>query len=140
MEKKQLFYLRLITVLLAVIVLALVVLTVFLGKTVRTVESFSPQISSILSNIDTVSEALEQADTESILSAVNELSVNLQKVDWSAIDTMTTDAQKSLALAGEALEKTIKAIDALDIETLNKAIGDLRTVVEPLANLVERFR
>ena len=70
MEKKQLFYLRLITVLLAVIVLALVVLTVFLGRTVSTVESFSPQISSILSNIDTVSEALEQADTESILSAV----------------------------------------------------------------------
>ena len=140
MEKKQLIYLRLITVLLAVMLLALIVLTVFLGRTVRTVESFSPQINSILSNIDAVSESLEQADTEAILAAANELSVNLQEVDWSAIDTLTEDAQKSLTLAAEALEKTIEVIDALDIPTLNEAITDLRTVVEPLANLVSRFR
>lgn len=140
MEKKQLIYLRLITVLLAVMLLALIVLTVFLGRTVRTVESFSPQINSILSNIDAVSESLEQADTEAILRAANELSVNLQEVDWSAIDTLTEDAQKSLTLAAEALEKTIEVIDALDIPTLNEAITDLRTVVEPLANLVGRFR
>ena len=140
MEKKQLFYLRLITIMLAIMLIVLIVLTVFLGRTVNTVESFSPQINSILSNIDAVSEALEQADTEAILSAANELSFNLQEVDWSAIDTMTADAQKSLALAAEALEKTIVAIDELDIKTLNEAISDLRTVVEPLANLVSRFR
>ena len=140
MEQKQLFWLRLIAVFLFAMLLVLIVLTVYLGRTVKTVESFKPQISSILSNIDTVSKALEGADTEAILKAVNELSVNLQTVDWSELDGMAEDARKSLALAGEGLEKAIKTIDALDVPTLNAAIADLRTVVEPLANLVDRFR
>ena len=62
--------------------------------------------------------------------------VVLSTVNWNGlskdIGDMATQAQESLATAS-------KAVDELDIETLNKAIRERQTVVEPLAKLVGRF-
>ena len=48
------------------------------------------------------------------------------------INNVAVDAQNSMAEA-------LKAIDDLDIPTLNAAIKDLKTIIEPLAKLVGTF-
>ena len=48
------------------------------------------------------------------------------------VNTLTTDSQSAVT---EAIEK----LDAIDIDTLNKAIRDLSDVVEPLAKVSHFF-
>ena len=54
--------------------------------------------------------------------------VQVNSVDWQGLSEA---AKKSLEEAGNALE-------GVDVETLNQTIQDLKTVIEPLARLLQR--
>ena len=48
------------------------------------------------------------------------------------------DLGDTVLAAQRDMEEALKAIESIDIETLNKAIADLSAIVEPLARLFGR--
>ena len=77
--------------------------------------SLSTQAETVLTNLETVTEELAQADIGGLVSNV---------------DDLTQTSQDGIR---QALEK----VNAINLETLNKAIEDLAKVVAPLANLLQ---
>ena len=105
---------------LAAVCCLLLLLTV--AKIVPDIKELSNEISGIavkadtvLTNLETVTEELAQADIGGLVSNV---------------DDLTQTSQDGIR---QALEK----VNAINLETLNKAIEDLAKVVAPLANLVQ---
>ena len=161
-ESKLLFLARLrtwFTLGILVILLAGCAGLVFLGVQLRHYEA---QVSRIVQRVDDITAQLHRTDWEGLTSAVNDLtrgledvdlaetvkaldevSRQLQEIDWIGLNDdlgeLLVQAEASLADAQEALTKTSESLDALDIETLNEAISDLKTVIEPLANFTSRF-
>ena len=74
------------------------------------------QASGVITNLDTVTSELAKTDITGMMSD---------------LDSLVVSSEDSMAAA---LEK----IDAIDIESLNKAIKDLQSVVSPLAKLFGR--
>ena len=81
------------------------------------VYNMTGQAEIIMDNMETVTQTLADADLGGMVENVN---------------TLTTDSQSAVT---EAIEK----LDAIDIDTLNKAIRDLSDVVEPLAKVSNFF-
>lgn len=81
------------------------------------VNNMTGQAEIIMDNMETVTQTLADADLGGMVENVN---------------TLTTDSQSAVT---EAIEK----LDAIDIDTLNKAIRDLSDVVEPLAKVSKFF-
>lgn len=81
------------------------------------VNNMTGQAEIIMDNMETVTQTLADADLGGMVENVN---------------TLTTDSQSAVT---EAIEK----LDAIDIDTLNKAIRDLSDVVEPLAKVSHFF-
>lgn len=75
------------------------------------------QAETVLTNLETVTEELAAADLEGLVTNVDNL----------------------VATGQEGLEEVMVKLNAMDIETLNKAVEDLSKVVEPLARFAERF-
>lgn len=66
--------------------------------------------------------------TLATLDQADQALTQMSSVDWQAL---SASVQKSFDEAGKALE-------GVDVEALNDAIRDLRTVIEPLARLFSR--
>ena len=75
------------------------------------------QAETIMDNMETVTQALADADLGTMVENVNTL------------------AAESQTVVNDAMEK----LDTIDIDTLNKAIQDLSDVVEPLAKVSKIF-
>ena len=81
------------------------------------VEEMAGQAQTVMENLNTVTQALADADLSSI------------------VDNMSTLTVESQAAVADAMEK----LDTIDIDTLNKAIADLAEIVEPLAKVSKIF-
>lgn len=81
------------------------------------VNDMTDQAEIIMDNMETVTQTLADADLGGMVENVN---------------TLTADSQTAVT---EAIEK----LDAIDIDTLNKAIRDLSDVVELLAKVSNFF-
>lgn len=81
------------------------------------ISGLSSQAETVLTNLETVTDELAQADISGMVSSV---------------DTLAQTSQSGIQ---QALEK----VNAIDIQALNQAIEDLAKVVSPLANLVQRL-
>ena len=81
------------------------------------VHNMTGQAETIMDNMQTVTQALADADLGTMVENVNILAADSQTV------------------VAEAMEK----LDTIDIDTLNKAIQDLSDVVEPLAKVSKIF-
>ena len=79
--------------------------------------SLSLQAETVLTNLETVTNELAQADICGLVSNV---------------DSLTQTSQDGIR---QALEK----VNAIDIQTLNEAIEDLAKVVSPLADLIQKL-
>ena len=77
-----------------------------------------PQMETVLANLETTTQQLAAADLASMAENMDSLVVTGQ----------------------ESLEQTMDIIEKLDLETLNKAIEDLASVIEPLAKLSNMFK
>ena len=149
--------------LLAGILLALLIFSVGIWMTFREVRSYADSAGTIITRLDNltaeldkldvetmvsaanqVSSALDQAEIEKMVISLGEVSRKLQEVDWESLGNNMNDlavrAQESLALAEKELLKAGEAIDEMDIVSLNQAIRDLESVIEPLAKLANRFK
>ena len=157
-EKDLLYYEKLRTMLLGGVLLVLLTLLIGALVLVSGLRSYERQISGIIDRLDSVTVQLEDLDTErlvrtaneltealdkakidEIVSSLNEVSGQLSEVDWTTlagnINDMAVSARERLTEAEAALEK----IGGIDFESLNEAISDLQDVIEPLSNFTKRF-
>ena len=75
------------------------------------------QAETVLTNLETVTNELAAADLEALVADV---------------DSLVTSSQAGV-------ESALGKLNAIDMETLNKAIRDLAEVVEPLARMANIF-
>lgn len=71
-----------------------------------------------MTNLETVSEALVQADIPGMVDNVDALVISSQ----------------------EGVQQALEKVNAIDIDTLNQAIENLAKIVTPLASLVNKLQ
>lgn len=87
------------------------------GEVVVQAQKLAGQAETVLTNLETVTRQLAQADLAGMVENV---------------DILVTSSQEGVS---QALDK----INTMDIEELNKAIGNLSAVVEPMAKFFKVF-
>ena len=103
------------------------------------VVSILPQANAIAQELQSLAEQTAglASQAETVLSNLETVTADLASADLAgmvgSVDALVSDSQTGLS---QALEK----INCIDINALNTAIANLSAVVEPLANLVSRFR
>lgn len=112
-NKKKLFYLRLLTAIFAVICIAIVAVIPSVLSTLATTQNTMAHLNDTITTMDDTITTMDET-----------------------LDTITEMADAGTTGITEALEK----IESIDFEGLNKAIGDLGTVVEPMANFFGKFK
>lgn len=119
-SRRQLLFTKILCILCVAVLACSVVLMVSVTGAVNELLAMAEplldltqQAGTVMDNLDTVTQALADADLGSMVESVNTLAADSQTV------------------VSEAMEK----LDTIDIDTLNKAIQDLAAVVEPLAKL-----
>ncbi len=108
--KKQLFYTRIFAI--SMLLVAFVV------------------IISVLILLPKVNDTIAYANET--MTNMNQTMQELTVV-FQSVDKLVTGNEASVA---QAIEK----LNAVDIESLNKAIGDLNSVVEPMAKFFDKFK
>lgn len=91
------------------------------------VVNFLPQINAVVSQMETVLGNLEVTTAQ------------LVQMDLESLESVVTNVDALVATGQESLEQTMEKLNALDFETLNRAIQDLAAVVEPLAKFFSAF-
>ena len=76
------------------------------------------------------------AQMETVLTNLEETTRQLAKVD---LQTMVQDVDALVVTGQQSLEQTMEKLNTVDFDALNKAIGDLAKVVEPLAKFFKAF-
>ena len=134
--KKQLRLYRLIALLLAIVVLSTGITSAILVRNMQQIQTTVVKIDAIVDDLAITTGELSKVNWNEITTDLEVVTKELSTVEWSAL---SKDIGDVAAQAQESLATASKAVDELDIETLNKAIKELQTVVEPLAKLVGRF-
>lgn len=101
------------------------------GCTFGLVYSVLPQITGILPQISTMASQMQ-----AVLSDLEQATSQLSVMDFTG---MVEDVETLVTTAQESLEQTMGKLNAIDFGTLNKAIGDLAKVVDPLSKLMNVF-
>ena len=55
------------------------------------------------------------------------------------MDELVDNVDNLIATSQTSIEQTMEKVNAIDFETLNKAIKDLSDVIEPLVKVVKRL-
>ena len=126
-SRKQLFFTRVCAIALAAILLVLLISAVLVV----------PKAVRALDELHTVAGRLEALDIEALLDDIDRLLETLKPVA-KRLDPLMGDLGDTVLAAQRDMEEALKAIESIDIETLNKAIADLSAIVEPLARLFGR--
>lgn len=79
---------------------------------------------------------LVMTDLESTTKQLEVVSDQLATVDWV---TLTDNINTAAETAQVSMVEAMGTLNDLDIDSLNKAIVDLKKVVEPLANFTSKF-
>lgn len=123
-NRKQLMYTRIQCI-------AAVLVAVCFAGAFFLIRDFLPQIRAVMTEIPGV-----VAQMETVLSNLEIVTTELAAVDFEGM----VSGVNTLVQTGQAgLEQTVENLNAIDFETLNKAILDLAEVVEPLAKFSKLF-
>ena len=134
--KKQLFWSKLTGIMCVVIALILIAALAVFGTFIHRIDNLVKEADQIAQQLEATATQLEDVDWESVGKNLESISNDLSAVDWLKL---TDDLGKMAVEAETSLKIAQQAIDDLDIETLNESITNLRDVVRPLANLVNKF-
>lgn len=165
MEMKKtdpLFWDKARTVLTACILAALLLIGGRLNGALNSLQRYETQIGAIVNRLDALTEELSALDAAALASTVNETTAALEEADLPAlvgslrrvadaleeadlaglagdVDALVGQARQGLTDAETALARAGETLDALDVESFNAAIRELRAAIEPLAALFSRF-
>ena len=134
--KKQLFWSRVTGVMCVVIAVLLIAALVVFGTFMHRIDNLVREADQIAQQLEATATQLEDVDWEAVGKNLESISNDLSQVDWRKL---TDDLGKMAVEAETSLKIAQQAIDELDIETLNESIAQLRDVIRPLANLVNKF-
>lgn len=123
-SRQQALFTKILCVLCAAVLVCTLVLTASVAGAAnqllamaKPLQEMAGQAETVMDNLDDVAQALADADLGSMVESVNTLAADSQTV------------------VSEAMEK----LEAIDIDTLNKAIQDLADIVGPLAKVSKFF-
>lgn len=122
---KQVLFARLQCIFSIVAALCCVIVLVLGLKILPELRTSVTQAEAVLSNLEDVTTELAKMDLGSMVENVDGLVKN--------VDDLVTTSQSGV-------EQTMDKINAIDFETLNKAIEDLSEVIAPIANFFNGFR
>ena len=130
--KKQLAWTRVCAIVCAaMLVLSIAVIVVVGAVTIQV----SVQLNKYAGDVENLNVMIDKMDA--IADDLGDISTQLVGIDW--VD-MSENINDMALTAEESLQQAMSAVDELDIETLNTAIRELQTVLEPLAAFVNNFR
>ena len=100
--------------------------------TLGLIYSILPQITGVLPQINAVASQMQV-----VLSNLETTTAQLSDLDLTG---MVSNVEELVTTAQSGLEQTMNNLNTIDFGTLNKAIGDLAKVVEPLSKLTSIFK
>ena len=124
-NRKQVVYARLQFVFTAITAVCCALLLLNGMKILPQLQKAAIQAESVLSNLETVTSELAQADLIGMVENVDALVTN--------VDGLVSTSQ-------EGVEQTMAKINAIDFDALNDAIKDLSDVIEPIAKFFNTFK
>ena len=117
-NRKQVFYARLQFLFTVIAAVCCIVLLVTASKMVPMLQETAKQAETVLSNLETVTTQLAQADLAGMVGNV---------------DDLVTTSQ-------EGVKQALDKINGIDFDALNEAIKDLSDVINPITNFFRTFR
>lgn len=122
--KKQLFWQRLIGILLVGVISGIVFLAIRVAPQAaefsQELESLAGQAQTALSKLEDVSERLDELDMEGLLAHT---------------DQMVQQGEKSFVDMSDNVSRALKNLEELDVDSFNQAIGRLNAVAGTLSSL-----
>ena len=124
-NRKQVAYARLQFLFSAIAAICCAVLLFFGLKILPQLQEAAVQAETVLSNLESVTTELAQADLSGMVENV---------------DVLVTNVDGLVGTSQTAVEQTMTKINSVDFEALNDAIEDLSAVIEPIANFFNTFK
>ena len=124
-NRKQVAYARLQFLFSAIAAICCAVLLFSGMKILPQLQEAAVQAETVLSNLESVTTELAQADLSGMVANV---------------DVLVTNVDGLVGTSQTAVEQTMTKINSVDFEALNDAIKDLSAVIEPIANFFNTFK
>ena len=117
-SRKQLFTSRIQCLFSLIALVCFVVILINILTLLPQIELLAQEANVVLTNLQVVTEELADLDLQGMITDIDDLVITSQK----------------------GVNAAVSKIEQIDFETLNEAIADLSSVIEPLAKLSNLFR
>lgn len=124
-NRKQVAYARLQFVFSVIAAICCILLLLAGVKILPQLQEAALQAETVLTNLETVTTELAQADLIGMVENV---------------DALVTNVDGLVGTSQEGVEQTMAKINAIDFDALNDAIQDLSDVIEPIAKFFNTFK
>ena len=124
-NRKQVAYARLQFVFSVIAAICCILLLLVGVKVLPQLQEAALQAETVLTNLETVTTELAQADLIGMVENV---------------DALVTNVDGLVGTSQEGVEQTMAKINAIDFDALNDAIKDLSDVIEPIAKFFNTFK
>lgn len=137
-SRQQALFTKILCVLCAALLVCSLVMTAAVAGTAKQMMAVVTPMQEVASQVqDVASQVHDMAgQAETIMDNMEAVTQELADADLGTmVENVNVLTQESQSVVSDAMEK----LDAIDIDTLNKAITDLADVVEPLAKVSKLF-
>ena len=124
-NRKQVAYARLQFIFSVIAAICCILLLLAGVKVLPQLQEAALQAETVLTNLETVTTDLAQADLIGMVENV---------------DALVTNVDGLVGTSQEGVEQTMAKINAIDFDALNDAIKDLSDVIEPIAKFFNTFK
>ena len=124
-NRKQVAYARLQFIFSVIAAICCILLLLAGVKVLPQLQEAVLQAETVLTNLETVTTELAQADLIGMVENV---------------DALVTNVDGLVGTSQEGVEQTMAKINAIDFDALNDAIKDLSDVIEPIAKFFNTFK
>ena len=124
-NRKQVAYARLQFIFSVIAAICCILLLLAGVKVLPQLQEAALQAETVLTNLETVTTELAQADLIGMVENV---------------DALVTNVDGLVGTSQEGVEQTMSKINAIDFDALNDAIKDLSDVIEPIAKFFNTFK
>ncbi|MBQ4600111.1 MAG: hypothetical protein IJB17_00575 [Oscillospiraceae bacterium] len=138
-NRRQAVGTAILCVLLAVTAVCCIVVFTSIHSLVPQVDTALAQMQTVLEDMQTVTEELAAADLEGMVKNIDTMVTDVDGFIGTA-EGLAGNMDTLVATGQTSLEQTMAKLNAINFETLNKAIEDLAAVVEPIANFFNKLR
>ena len=124
-NRKQVAYARLQFIFSVIAAICCILLLLAGVKVLPQLQEAALQAETVLTNLETVTTELAQADLIGMVENV---------------DALVTNVDGLVGTSQEGVEQAMAKINAIDFDALNDAIQDLSDVIEPIAKFFNTFK